>query len=88
MAGENAYSQNVRNKLARNVGHLAKVKEMMDDGDDFERVMMQLSAVRHSIETTANAIVAERAQSELILAFKNEDPEKIHKFYKDYSKYF
>ena len=43
---KNEYSKDVRNRLTRNLGHLARIKEMVGGGEDFERVMMQMKAVR------------------------------------------
>lgn len=88
MENEIEYSKEIRNRLSRNLGHLAKVKEMVDKGDSFERVMLQLSAVRNSLSSTASALAAERIQQELTAALETDDPERIHKFYKAYSKYF
>lgn len=85
---ENLYSKSVRNRITRNLGHLTKVKEMIDNGNDFEKVILQLKAVRNSLDSTANAIVAEQAQCAVISALQEENPEIVMDFYKDYSKYF
>ena len=83
-----SYSREIRNRLSKNIGHLSKVREMIDGGESFDRVMLQLSAVRKSLAGTSNALVAEQAQEELLAALQSENPERIKNFYKDYAKFF
>jgi DNA-binding FrmR family transcriptional regulator len=82
------YSKEIRNRLSKNIGHLSKVREMIDGGEPFDRVMLQLSAVRKSLTSTSNALVAEQAQEELLAALQSEGPERIKNFYNDYAKFF
>ena len=88
MENKTEYSKYIRNRLSRNIGHLAKVKEMIDAGEDFERVMLQFRAARSALASTSNALVAEKAQAEVIAALDSGKPEAVLEFYKDYSKYF
>lgn len=88
MENKTEYSKEIRNRLSRNLGHLARVKEMIDAGEDFERVMLQFRAVRSALASTSNALVAEKAQAEVIAALESGNPEQVQEFYKDYSKYF
>lgn len=85
---ETVFSKEVRNRISRNLGHLAKVKEMIDNGESFGKIMLQLSAVRKSLSSTSTALVAEQAQRELAIALRSENPELIEKFFKDYAKFF
>lgn len=82
------YSKNLKIRLSRNLGHLAKVKQMVDDGESFEKVMLQMSAIRAALEGTSNAIVLEQIEHELDTALKTGDSERISRFYKEYSKFF
>ena len=83
-----SYSREIRNRLSINIGHLSKVREMIDSGESFDSVMLQLSAVRESLASTSNTMVAEQAQEELLAALESETPERIKGFYKDYAKFF
>lgn len=85
---KNEYSRDIRNRFSRNLGHLAKVKEMIDNGEDFESVVLQLRAARNVLAGIYNALLAERVQAEVDGAIESGDSEQLREFYKYYSKYF
>lgn len=47
----------VVNRLARAIGHLNKVKRMVEDGTDCSEVLVQLAAVRSAIDNTGKVIL-------------------------------
>ncbi len=47
----------VINRLARAIGHLEKVKRMVEDGQDCSEVLVQLAAVRSALENTGKVIL-------------------------------
>ena len=47
----------VTNRLARAIGHLEKVKRMVEDGVDCSEVLIQLAAVRSALDNTAKVIL-------------------------------
>ena len=47
----------VVNRLARAIGHLEKVKRMVEDGADCSEVLVQLAAVRSAIDNTGKVIL-------------------------------
>lgn len=47
----------VVNRLARAIGHLNKVKRMVEDGADCSEVLVQLAAVRSAIDNTGKVIL-------------------------------
>lgn len=47
----------VINRLARAIGHLEKVKRMVEDGQDCSEVLIQLAAVRSALENTGKVIL-------------------------------
>lgn len=47
----------VVNRLARAVGHLEKVKRMVEEGRDCSEVLVQLAAVRSAIDSTGKVIL-------------------------------
>ena len=47
----------VINRLARAIGHLSKVKRMVEEGYDCADVLVQLAAVRSAIDNTGKVIL-------------------------------
>ena len=47
----------VLNRLARAIGHLEKVKRMVEDGVDCSEVLIQLAAVRSALDNTGKVIL-------------------------------
>ena len=47
----------VINRLARAIGHLEKVKRMVEDGQDCADVLVQLAAVRSALDNTGKVIL-------------------------------
>ena len=47
----------VVNRLARAIGHLEKVKRMVEEGHDCTEVLIQLAAVRSAIDNTGKVIL-------------------------------
>ena len=47
----------VVNRLARAIGHLSKVKRMVEEGEDCVDVLVQLAAVRSAIDNTGKVIL-------------------------------
>ncbi len=47
----------VINRLARALGHLEKVKRMVEEGRDCSEVLVQLAAVRSALDNTGKVIL-------------------------------
>ena len=47
----------VINRLARALGHLEKVKRMVEEGQDCSEVLIQLAAVRSALDSTGKVIL-------------------------------
>ena len=47
----------VANRLARAIGHLEKVKRMVEEGYDCSEVLVQLAAVRSALDNTGKVIL-------------------------------
>ena len=47
----------VINRLARAIGHMEKVKRMVEEGYDCSEVLVQLAAVRSAIDNTGKVIL-------------------------------
>ena len=47
----------VLNRLARAIGHLEKVRRMVEEGTDCSEVLIQLAAVRSALDNTGKVIL-------------------------------
>ena len=54
----------VVNRLARAIGHLESVKNMVESGRDCTEVLIQLAAVRSALSSTAKVILKEQGGAE------------------------
>ena len=52
----------VINRLARAIGHLERVKAMVEEGRDCAEVLVQLSAVRSAINNTGKVILKDHLE--------------------------
>ena len=48
----------VINRLSRAIGHLEKVRRMVENGEDCSNVLIQLAAVRSALDNTGKTICA------------------------------
>ncbi len=67
----------VINRLAKAIGHLEKVKKMVEDGEDCSEVLIQLSAVRSAINNTGKIILQDHIEHCLVDAIESGDHEAI-----------
>ena len=67
----------VVNRLARAIGHLEKVKKMVENGEDCSDVLIQLSAVRSAINNTGKLILKDHLENCIVDAAKNGDDEAL-----------
>ena len=63
----------VANRLARAIGHLEKVKRMVEDDVDCAEVLMQLAAVRGALTNTAKVILQDHIQHCIVDAVEEGD---------------
>ena len=69
--------KNVVNRLARAIGHLEKVKRMVDDDCDCAEVLIQIAAVRAAIENTGKVILQDHIQHCIVDAVEEGDDQAI-----------
>ena len=67
----------VSNRLAKTIGHLEKVKRMVDNGEDCSQVLIQLAAVRSAINNAGKVILSEHINHCIIDAVQENDFRKI-----------
>ena len=67
----------VLNRLSRAIGHLEKVKRMVEEGHDCSEVLIQLSAVRSAINGICEVILKEHIEHCIVDAVSSGDTEAI-----------
>ena len=67
----------VINRLARAVGHLEKVKRMVEEGYDCSEVLIQLAAVRSALDNTGKVILKDHMRHCMVDAVAAGDSEAI-----------
>ena len=67
----------VVNRLARAIGHLAKVKRMVEEGCDCSEVLVQLAAVRSAIDNTGKVILQDHMRHCMVDAVAAGDENAI-----------
>ena len=71
------HRREVSNRLARAIGHLQKVKQMVDDDEDCSDVLVQLAAVKSAINNTGKVILKDHIEHCIVHAVENGDDEMI-----------
>ena len=69
--------KNVVNRLARAIGHLEKVKRMVEDDCDCADVLIQIAAVRAAIENTGKVILQDHIQHCIVDAVEHDDEQAL-----------
>ena len=77
----------VINRLARAVGHLEKVKRMVEEGYDCSEVLIQLAAVRSALDNTGKVILKDHMRHCMVDAVAAGDTEAIEDLCEAVDKY-
>ena len=67
----------VINRLARAIGHLEKVKRMVEEGCDCSEVLIQIAAVRSAIDNTGKVILQDHLRHCIVDAVEHNDKQAI-----------
>ena len=67
----------VINRLARAIGHLEKVKRMVEAGSDCSEVLVQLAAVRSALDNTGKVILKDHMRHCMVDAVSAGDHDAI-----------
>ena len=67
----------VVNRLARAIGHLEKVKRMVEEGYDCSEVLVQLAAVRSALDNTGKVILKDHMRHCMVDAVSAGDEDAI-----------
>ena len=68
----------VINRLSRAIGHLEKVKRMVEEGYDCSEVLVQLAAVRSALDNTGKVILKDHMRHCMVDAVAAGDQEAIN----------
>lgn len=78
MSHTHEHTRAVVNRLSRAIGHLEKVKQMVENGEDCAQVLTQLSAVKAAITNTGKVILKDHLTHCLVGAVQSGDHEAIN----------
>ncbi len=71
------HTKDVSNRLARAIGHLQKVKDMVDTGEDCSDVLIQLAAVKSALNNTGKLILKDHLEHCIVHAVEEGDEEML-----------
>ena len=71
------HKREVSNRLARAIGHLQKVKQMVEDDEDCSDVLIQLAAVKSAINNTGKVMLKDHMEHCIVHAVEDGDTEMI-----------
>lgn len=71
------HTKEVSNRLARAIGHLQKVKQMVDSGEDCSQVLIQLAAVKSALNNTGKVTLKDHMEHCIVHAVKDGDTQMI-----------
>ncbi|WP_235828978.1 metal-sensing transcriptional repressor [Anaerosacchariphilus polymeriproducens] len=75
-------SKEVINRLARAIGHLQKVKAMVEEGEDCSEVLIQLAAVKSALNGTGKVILKDHIEHCIVHAIKEGDQKELEELNK------
>ena len=67
----------VLNRLSRAIGHLEKVKRMVEEGEDCSDVLIQLAAVRSALNSVGKVILRDHIRHCIVDAVADGDQEAV-----------
>lgn len=76
-AHTHANKKAVANRLARAIGHLEKVKRMVENDEDCSEVLVQLAAVRSALNNAGKEILKEHIGHCIVEAVEDGDENAI-----------
>ena len=82
-----AHKREVSNRLARAIGHLQKVKQMVEADEDCSDVLIQLAAVKSAINNTGKVILKDHMEHCIVHAVEDGDTEMIDELNKAIDKF-
>lgn len=81
-AHSHEHTAEVTARLAKAIGHLQKVKQMVESEEDCSEVLIQLAAVRNAINNTGKVILKDHMEHCVVHAIEDGDTEMLEEFNK------
>ena len=81
-AHSHQHTKAVLDRLARSIGHLEKVRQMVEAGVDCSEVLIQLSAVKAAINNTGKLILKDHIEHCVVDAIEHGDRQTIEELNK------
>ena len=72
---DHTHTREVVNRLARAIGHLQKVKQMVEDGEAWSQVL--LAAVKSALNSTGKVILKDHLEHCIVHAVEDGDTEML-----------
>lgn len=76
-AHSHQHTKEVTNRLAKAIGHLQKVKQMVEDGEDCSDVLIQLAAVKSALNNTGKIILKDHMEHCIVHAVQDGNQKMI-----------
>lgn len=74
---DHKHTKEVTNRLAKAIGHLQKVKQMVEDGEDCSDVLIQLAAVKSALNNTGKVILKDHLDHCIVHAVEEGNIEML-----------
>lgn len=74
---DHKHTKDVTNRLAKAIGHLQKVKQMVEDGEDCSDVLIQLAAVKSALNNTGKVILKDHLNHCIVHAVEEGNTEML-----------
>lgn len=74
---EHKHTKDVLNRLAKAIGHLQKVKQMVENGEDCSDVLIQLAAVKSALNNTGKVILKDHLDHCIVHAVEEGDTQML-----------
>lgn len=71
------HTKDVINRLARAIGHLQKVKTMVEEGEDCSEVLIQLAAVKSALNGTGKVILKDHIEHCIVHAIEEGNKKEL-----------
>ena len=81
-AHSHQHTKAVLDRLARSIGHLEKVRQMVEAGEDCSEVLIQLSAVKAAINNTGKLILKDHIEHCVVDAIERGDHRTVEELNK------
>ena len=81
------HDRRIINRLSRAIGHLEKVRDMVEKGEDCSQVLIQLAAVRSALGSTGKVILEEHISHCIVHAVESGDMHEVEELNKAISQF-